>query len=439
MERHSFHAHRIAAALFTLALTVGGNSARAEGYAAFAHPGILNNRAELDFIKAKVKAGAEPWASAYRAMASGKFASLNYKPAPRAVVDCGSYSNPDNGCTEEKNDAVASYTQALMWYISGNSAYAKKAIEILNSWSAVLKSHTNSNAPLQAAWTVSEFPRAAEIIRHTDAGWAQAEVQAFTDMLNNAFLPLLIKGNPTGNGNWELSFIDGMVAIAVFNDDHATFDIAMGLWRKRVPAYFYIASDGPMPMRPSNTTKYDSDAALIKLWYSQTRFIDGLAQETCRDFGHTQYGLAAAVNVAETALHQGVDLYKPEAKRFAAAMEFHAGFLNGDAAPTWLCGGKLDLKKEPTWEIAYNHMHNRMGMELPKTKSLLAKVRPLVPSHHMAWEALTHADLGNTGLDPAGLAPSPKARGRLEAMRAQAYPFYGPRYGTRFWLGRQGE
>jgi hypothetical protein len=75
-----------------------------------------------------------------------------------------------------------------------------------------------------------------------------------------------------------------------------------------VPAYFYLTSDGELPHVPPGGTKVDK-TALTKLWYDQSRFVDGLAQETCRDFGHTQYGLAAMINAAETARQQGVDLY----------------------------------------------------------------------------------------------------------------------------------
>ena len=51
-------------------------------------------------------------------------------------------------------DFEAAYTQSLLWYITGDETYAQAAIAILNGWSAVLKNHTGSNGPLQAAWSV---------------------------------------------------------------------------------------------------------------------------------------------------------------------------------------------------------------------------------------------------------------------------------------------
>ena len=96
------------------------------------------------------------------------------RPSPAPIVECGSYSNPNNGCTDEREDAIAAYTDALAWYITRDSRYAKKAIEIMDAWSAVIKDHTNSNAPLQTGWAGSSWPRAAEIIQYTYTGWPNA-------------------------------------------------------------------------------------------------------------------------------------------------------------------------------------------------------------------------------------------------------------------------
>ena len=87
-----------------------------------------------DFVKGRVQAGAQPWASAYSSMTGSRYASLSRTPAPRAVVECGSFSNPNFGCTDEREDAIAAYTDALAWYISGNAAYAKGSPPDTPSW-----------------------------------------------------------------------------------------------------------------------------------------------------------------------------------------------------------------------------------------------------------------------------------------------------------------
>ena len=88
--------------------------------AGFYHPGVLVNRAQLEFVKSKVAAGAEPWASAFEAAKASPLGSLTYTPTPRHTVECGPYSKPDLGCKDEQRDSAAAYTQALLWFISGD-------------------------------------------------------------------------------------------------------------------------------------------------------------------------------------------------------------------------------------------------------------------------------------------------------------------------------
>src|SRR4051812_14021813 len=80
----------------------------------FIHPGVLVNRAQLDFIKSKIQSGAQPWKSAFEAAKASDYGSLSYTPKPRAAVECGPYSKPDLGCKDEQRDSVAAYTQALL-------------------------------------------------------------------------------------------------------------------------------------------------------------------------------------------------------------------------------------------------------------------------------------------------------------------------------------
>ena len=201
-------------------------------------------------MKAKIAAGEEPWKSAFTATSASSYASATNTPAPVANVVCGPSSNPDVGCSDEKNDATAAYTQALLWYLTGDEAYAKSSIHIMNAWSSTLQHHTNSNAPLQSAWVGSVFPRAAEIIRYSNAGWSAADVAQFGAMLENVYLPEVIHGAPKENGNWELSMAEATIAIGVFLDDRATFDKGLALWRARVPAYVYMTTDGATPVLP---------------------------------------------------------------------------------------------------------------------------------------------------------------------------------------------
>jgi hypothetical protein len=359
------------------------------GAGAFRHPGVMVSRAQLDFLKAKIAAGAAPWKAAFDKVKASKWAAPAYAPQPFAVVQCGAYSNPNVGCSEELSDAIAAYSQALLWYFTGDDAYAKKSVEIMNAWSAMLTQHTDHNAPLQSAWASSVWPRAAEIIRYTSTDWAAADVARFGKLLRTVYLPMVAKGS-AGNGNWELSMIEAQLGIGVFLDDKAVFDAGVAMWRRRVPAYIYLTSDGPTPVAPPSSGK-----DIVAMWYGQTKYVDGLGQETCRDYGHLTGGFAAMIDAAETAHIQGVDLYGDEAKRIVAGLEFNAQYLDGVPVPAWLCGGALKLQTNDTWEIAYNHYANRLGMSLPHVKAVVSKIRPVGANHHMVWESLTHAEVGD--------------------------------------------
>ncbi|MEV8531661.1 alginate lyase family protein [Streptomyces sp. NPDC051211] len=362
--------------------------------AQFTHPGVLNSRAQLDFVRTKVQAGQQPWKAAYDQMLGSRYGSLSRTPKPRAVVECGSYSNPDIGCTDEREDAIAAYTHAVAWYITRDAKYARKSIELMDAWSATIKDHTNSNAPLQSGWAGSTWPRAAEIIKHTyTGGWPNQS--RFAGMLRTVYLPEVINGRPNSNGNWELIMMDAAVGISVHLDDRANYDKAMGIYLGRLPAYFYLKSDGAQPKYPPRSS-IDTRSELVDYWHGQSTFVDGLAQETCRDFGHTGMGIAATMHVAETSRIQGRDLYPEFKDRFRHALGFHAGYELGEPVPSWLCGGSLTKGLGPATEVGFNALNTRLGIGMEKTRRLTESRRPAGTENHFeAWETLTHASNPN--------------------------------------------
>ncbi|MBG0828990.1 alginate lyase family protein [Planomonospora sp. ID67723] len=361
---------------------------------AFTHPGVLVGRGQLDFVRAKVRAGAQPWKKAYDTMLASPYASLSRTPKARAVVECGAYSNPNHGCVDERVDAISAYTLALVWYVERDDRYARKAMEIMDAWSAVHRDHTNTNAALQAAWAGAVWPRAGEIIRHAYGRWPSASVNRFAGMLRDAYLPEVTQGDRFANynGNWELTMMDAAIGISVFLEDRRTYDRAMARFLRRVPAYVYLKSDGAFPAPPPGG-RYKTKAGVIEYWYGQTTFVDGLSQETCRDFTHTGYGIAAISHVAETARLQGHDIYPQVRERLRHAMGFHARYQLSTSIPSWLCGGSIKLKVGPVTEVGFNALHNRLGIHMPNTQKLTEQQRPAgTDKLFVAWETLTHAD-----------------------------------------------
>ncbi|AQU66463.1 alginate lyase family protein [Streptomyces niveus] len=355
----------------------------------FTHPGVGVSRPQLDFVRGKVQAGAQPWKAAYDQMMGSKYASLSRVPKPRAVVECGSYSNPNNGCTDEREDAIAAYTTALAWYINRDDRYAKKSIELMDAWSNTIRDHTNSNAPLQTAWAGSSWPKAAEIIKYTYTSWPNSG--RFATMLRNVYLPEIINGSGS-NGNWELSMNEAAIGIAVHLEDRGAYDKTVGIFRNRVPAFIYLPSDGALP-RTVPGSGLDTRDEIVRYWHNQSTFMQGLAQETCRDLTHTGYGLSAISHVAETSRIQGQDLYPEVGDRLRHAFGLHTKYQNGEPVPGNLCGGSLKDNLGPISEVAFNALGNRLGNAMTNTQQYTERMRPQGTNNlFVAWETLTHAN-----------------------------------------------
>lgn len=415
----------------------------------FVHPGVLVSQSQLDFMKKQTLAGVEPFASTYVKAKASPWGSLTYKPqGPPSTIVCGSFSNPDIGCSTENNDSEAAVTQALLWYISGNAQYAQNAIAIMNKYATTLTGgHTNSNGPLQSSWTAQKFPMAAEIIYYNNAGWSAAEFAAFKNMLNTQYLPPLLNPSLSNtNGNWGLTMTSGMLMIAVVTENQAVFDQAVARMKSMIPAYFYYF--------PEDGTKFKTSNFVSQSWNGQTVFdatTSGICQETCRDLQHTQFGVAGTFNALETAYIQGVDMYTPLQNRLTAMMEFNTGlfplgfsdFSGGGTmvpAASNVCGGNVDAVVNPTFEVGYNHYHNRMGLSLPKTLQYLTNSVRKLPYdspagayvHAYAFETLHHG--GDPGATPSTSAPSssvtnPTASGVTQSVtqsQATAAPTAAP-------------
>ncbi|MDX3113194.1 alginate lyase family protein [Streptomyces scabiei] len=375
-----------------LSILTSPNTARAQAApVAFVHPGVIVSRAQLDFVRDKVGAAAQPWKGAFDQLLASKYADLGRTPEPRAVVECGSHSNPNHGCTDEREDALAAYTDALAWYVTRDERYARRAIALMDAWSGVVKDHTGSNAPLQTGWAGSTWPRAAEIVKYTYSGnWANSG--RFATMLRDVYLPEVINGS-NSNGNWELSMTEAAIGISVFLEDRTSYDKAMAKFRTRTAAYVYLASDGELPKTVPSQNLNTRDK-IVAYWQGQGAFVTGLTQETCRDLTHTGYGISAISHVAETSRIQGQDLYGTDVgERLRQALGFQARYQLGAAVPSWLCGGSLDLGLGPVTEVGYNALHNRLGVAMSNTQTLTLQNRPAGSNNlFVAWETLTHGD-----------------------------------------------
>ncbi|GHT88359.1 hypothetical protein FACS189474_3450 [Bacteroidia bacterium] len=310
--------------------------------ASFRHPGMAQSREDLDYMKQMVSAGKEPWKTAFENLK--KQTSLDFEPSPVTSVSVGPYGANSMGGREYERSANAAYNHALMWYITGDEAYSRKAIEILNAWSYRLWNFDENNAKLNVGLFSPNFLNAAEIIKHTHSHWAEKDQKQFKQLVLSVFYPTIKDFFTEANGNWDASIINTILCIAIYTDDHEMFERAVDRY------YRGIGNSG--------ITKY--------------LYPTGQCQETTRDWGHVQLGIGEFAKAAQTAWTQGLDFYSAANDRLANGFEYTAKFLLGGDIPVF--GVLSQRDKEPfrdIYESIYNHYLLEKGIELPYTHQVI--------------------------------------------------------------------
>jgi hypothetical protein len=346
----------------------------------FVHPGALNTEARLEFVKARILAGEQPWVGEFENI----LGSASSSRKPHVLIRISS----DRDASTARDDALAAYTQALLWVFTGEEVYARRSVAILEAWSTFQGFTEGSDEDkLRAGWLGSVFAEAAEIMR-SRGGLNDVQIAGLKSMFRRSFYPHL-KTASTWNGNVDLTQIEALLAIAVFNEDQTEFKLGLARLVQRNPAYFYLRNDA------QETRAIAGDGGNAeRFWFNPVTWVDGLTQETCRDGGHhSQFGLGSALNAAEIAWNQGIDVYTANTLRYTSAMELLASQLLAGNVST--CADRVATgSRYNTWEVGYNHYHNRQGLDLPNTKKLIVeqiRTRSERASWNLVYETLTHA------------------------------------------------
>ena len=336
------------------------------------HPGILQTRADLDFMRTKIKAGEEPWKSAWDRLQAEPNSSLDFKPQPFAHIIRGAYGAGQKGGAELSASAEAVNSHVLQWYVTGNEAYARKAIEIFDAWSGMLADFFENDAMLLAGWTGGEFCNAAEILRATYAAWRVASQTQFKRMLLTVYVPLLRMYYPEANGNWDAAIMFTLLSIGIFCDDPKLIDEVYHHYRV-----------GPVN---SGVTRYI--------------YSSGQCEETCRDQGHVQLGLGYLARACITARNQGVDLFAEADNRLALGYEYTASLLLGEKVHAYGTIQDTRARFSDIYEGVLQHYRYNKHIDLPWTEKAALRARD-----HSLGVLIFHQ--GNRGPAPAKLQPSP--------------------------------
>ena len=367
------------------------SSALHAGHGAIVHPGVMQTRADLEFMKAKIKAGEEPWKSAWDLWLASPLASLDFTPKPFAHVIRGAYDAGDEGGREIQESADAANNHVMQWWVTGDEAHARKAIEIFDAWSGTLADFFENDAMLLAGWTGGVFCNAAEILRATYPSWSAESQQQFKRMLLTVYVPLLRMFYPEANGNWDAAIMFTLLAIGVYCEDRALME--------SVYHHFRL---GPVN---SGITHYV--------------YPSGQCEETCRDQGHTQLGLSYMANTCVIAWNQGVDLFGEADNRLALGFEYTARYMLGEDVPVY---GKISEQTRgrfsDTYHVILQHYRYEQHMAMPYTERAAAKVlRP---------RSIATMFRGDQGEAPVKLKPAPEPSKIAVTAGAQAMPMSAP-------------
>lgn len=326
--------------------------------ATFVHPGILYNSEDLARIKKLANEGRQPWKSGYINLYTKT--DINYT---QGNVYADVY-RASGGVTSSASNALSSqsqiaYRSALMWVITGDIAYANIAKTILNSWSSTLQSFSGDAAKLCVAWYGFGLVNAAEILRYTNSGWSQEDIQQTENMFRNVFYPVIENFQRGYAGNWDTAITKTIMGIGVFLNDEAIFNKGVNFL--------------------SSTTD-NANGALRNYIYPT-----GQCWESGRDQEHTQMGLGGLAEACEIGYKQGLDLYGLFSNRLLLGSEYTAKYnLGYDNVPyTANHYGTVisDIKRGeflPLYEVIYNHYANRKGVaanEIQYTKRVVDKIR----------------------------------------------------------------
>jgi len=327
----------------------------------FIHPGLLHSKEDLERMKKAVAEKQEPIYSGYEVFSRNSMSRSDYKmQGPMAMVG----RNPTVGQNVYDADANAAHQNALMWCITGDTAYASKAKEIINAWSATLTSITGRDAVLMAGLGPYKMVLAAELLRYSNAGWPDSDINKTERHFKEVIYPVVKNYAPFANGNWDAAAMKTVMAIGVFCNDRTIFEDAL---------QYYVNGWG--------------DGRLTNYIINE----NGQCQESGRDQAHAQLGIGILAECSEMAWHQGLDLYAYEDNRLLKGFEYAARYNLGNDVPftpTLDRTGKYAHKivsemgrgkLRPLYEQVYNHYVKRKGLAAKYTQQAAEKLRPEGP------------------------------------------------------------
>ena len=343
----------------------------ATGALPFTHPALLHSERDFERMRQNVTQGREPWTQGWQRLIANRHASLNWMPRPQATIYRGNDRVHAENYAVLFNDAAAAYALALRWKISGDDAYADKAIAILNAWANTLTLIGGSSDRFLASGIYGyELANAAEILR-TSPHWRPADFHRFQAMMVNVFYTMNHDFLTRHNGakidhywaNWDLANMASMLAIGVLADRR-------DIYAEAIDYFKHGQGNGAI------------EHVVWKLYPNGL----GQVQESGRDQGHTMLDIALLGAICQMAWNAGDDLFGYDHNRVLRGAEYAAQYNLGEDVP-YTPYANSDVTQpdissaargdtRPIWTLLYSHYVVLKGLQAPHVEAFAQKVSP---------------------------------------------------------------
>ncbi len=361
--------------------------------------GVIFNKADLDQLKANITK--EPWLSAYNAFRNDDHSKLSYwMRGPFATVTRA----PNLNNAQWKTDMVAIHNLAFMYVFTNDSAYARKATNMLDAWAVTNTVWGGNESMLDIGDYIPYLVTGADILRNTFPGWSAANSQHVNNYFANVLYPHSWVPWPLRDHNKGAIQLEIAIGIAAYLGDPVRFKEAIEVYRM------------------------DAGGGL------RNSLPNGEVGDTGRD-DHWWVQIQALGWSAEVAWKQGIDMFSELDNRLLALSELYHRYslsppgsipfipFGGYSAYYGNWGIPTGFRRHSHFnEIIENGYARRKGIPTPYTTQMnqltgqnagsflylrsadTSKAVPLTPIVYPADNAqpathLTNIDIGNTGLE----------------------------------------
>ncbi|MBW7476510.1 S-layer homology domain-containing protein [Paenibacillus oenotherae] len=197
----------------------------------FIHPGIGVTKEVMENLRTQINNKQEPWYSNYVAMLASTYANKAFAAnnSLDGVTIRNDAYNASNVAAMMEQDGKRAYTQAMLFYITGEEVYRSNALRIIRIWQqmdpAKYKYYTDSH--IKGGIPLYYMVMAAEILRYTSSSeelrWTDEDTEKFTRNVIDPTVKTFLDYNDKfmNQHNYPLY---GSIAANIFKNDKGNYD-----------------------------------------------------------------------------------------------------------------------------------------------------------------------------------------------------------------------